>query len=116
VLILHEGRILADDSTDKLQRLMSETGQVVAEIAAPAAELEHLWEQMPEVEHFDLAPVAGDYTRCALTARAGVDLRPEVFRLVKERGWTLRELTRSRHSLEDIFVRVTRPNQEEEGF
>jgi len=24
-------------------------------------------------------------------------------------------LTRSRHSLEDIYVRITRPNEEEEG-
>ena len=30
-----------------------------------------------------------------------------------ERGWLLRELTRSRHSLEDIYVQVTRPNQED---
>jgi len=27
----------------------------------------------------------------------------------------LRELTRSRHSLEDIFVRVTQPEKEEEN-
>ena len=32
----------------------------------------------------------------------------------KERGWQLRELTRSRHSLEDIFVAVTRSNPDEE--
>jgi hypothetical protein len=44
-----------------------------------------------------------------------VDLRPQVFALVTQRGWRLRELTRSRHSLEDIFVRVTRAGTEEEG-
>jgi hypothetical protein len=27
----------------------------------------------------------------------------------------MRELTRSRHSLEDIYVQVTRPTEEEEG-
>ena len=65
-----------------------------------------------------MAPAEGEYVRCSLTARAGVDLRPYLFSLVCERGWQLRELTRSRHSLEDIFVRVTRPNKEEEegGF
>jgi hypothetical protein len=43
-----------------------------------------------------------------------MDLRPNIFAVARERGWTLRELTRSRHSLEDIYVRVTRPDEEEE--
>jgi len=117
VLILHQGKILAADTTENLQRLMSDTGQIIAEIAAPMEELRHFWEQVAEVEHFDLAPAEGEYVRCSLTAQAGVDLRPWVFSQASERGWKLRELTRSRHSLEDIFVRVTRGDGEgEEGF
>jgi len=113
VLILHEGKILAADTTENLQRQVSEHGQIVAEIAAPWADLKALWEQWPEIEHFDMAPAEGEYVRCSLTGRAGVDLRPYIFSLVCERAWQLRELTRSRHSLEDIFVQVTRPNKEE---
>src|SRR6266581_156778 len=45
----------------------------------------------------------------------GLDLRPIIFALVRERGWSLRELTSNRHSLEDIYVAVTRPEEEEEG-
>ena len=72
------------------------------------------WEAMAEVEYFDLSPCEGQYVRCALTARPGVDLRPQVFSLVCERGWRLRELSRSRHSLEDIFARVTHADKEDE--
>ena len=115
VLILHGGRILAADSPENLQQLMSAGGQVVAEIAAPIEALRNCWEQVPEIEHIDLSPVEGDYIRCALTAQAGLDLRPKVFSLVQQHGWRLRELTRSKHSLEDIFVRVTRAEQEEAG-
>jgi len=113
VLILHQGKILAHDTPDNLQQIMSESGQVIAEIVAPHAELRACWESMAEVEHFDLSASEGDYIRCALTARPGVDLRPHIFSLVCERGWQLRELSRSRHSLEDIFVRVTRADKEE---
>src|SRR5258705_19861 len=116
VLILHEGRILASDTTENLQKLMSDRGQVIAEIAAPFSELKACWEQMPEIEDYDLAPADGEYVRCGLIAQAGVDVRPLVFAVVCERGWQMRELTRSRHSLEDIFVRVTRPNKEEEAI
>jgi hypothetical protein len=91
---------------------MNSDGQVIAEIAAPANELRECWEVMPEIEHFDLSPAEGDYHRCALTPRNGLDLRPRIFALARERGWALRELTRSRHSLEDIYVRVTRPEEE----
>jgi hypothetical protein len=48
-----------------------------------------------------------------LTPRDGVDLRPLVFSLVRERGWMLRELRRDRHTLEDIYVPATRPEEEE---
>jgi ABC-2 type transport system ATP-binding protein len=114
VVILHEGRILAHDSPENLQQVMSEGGQVIAEIVASPDELQACWETMADVEHFDLAPLDGEYVRCSLTARSGVDLRPQVFSLVRERGWELRELSRSRFSLEDVFVRVTRPDREEE--
>ena len=113
VLILQEGQIMAADTPENLQQIMSKGGQVIAEIAAPMTDLKLCFEQVAEVEHFDLAAAEGDYMRCALTARAGVDLRPFVFSLARERGWPLRELTRSRHSLEDIFVHVTRADKEE---
>ena len=114
VIILLAGRIKVADTLDNIRKLMSEGGQVIAEIAAPPADLKLCWEHMAEVEHFDLSPAEGEYQRCALTPRAGVDLRPQIFSLVQQRGWALRELTRSRHSLEYIFMHVTRAEKEEE--
>ena len=114
VMIMLGGRILASDTPSNLQMLLGTNRQIVAEIAAPLAELKSAWAQMAEVEHYDVSPVEGDFHRCALTPRDGCDLRAEVFALVKQRGWQLRELTRDRHSLEDIYVQVTKPNEEEE--
>jgi ABC-2 type transport system ATP-binding protein len=115
VLILHQGRILAADTTENLQKTMSDRGQVVAEIAAPINELKAAWEQIPEIEYFNVEPIDGEFMRCSLTPRPGADIRLHIFMLVREHGWVLRELTRRRHSLEDIFVRVTGPNKEEEN-
>src|SRR5581483_10005691 len=114
VLILHEGRILAADTPDNLQKLMGNSTQVVAEISAPLEELRECWEQMLEIEYYDMSPAEGEFQRCALTPRNGADLRPLIFAMARERGWQLRELTRSRHSLEDIYVHVIRPPEEEE--
>lgn len=115
LVIMYEGKILAADTPENLQRLMSGNNQVLAELAAPFIDLQKAWTEMPEIQHFDVSPTDGEYFRCALTPRNGVDLRPRVFDLAKQHGWVLRELTSNRHSLEDIYVRVTRPDEEEEG-
>ncbi len=114
MLIMYEGKILAADTPENLQQLVSSNNQIVAEIAAPEAELHECWSQIAEITQFDVAPTEGEYFRCALTPRDGIDLRPYIFALTRERGWYLRELTRNRHSLEDIYVQVTRPEEEEE--
>jgi len=115
VLILNRGQILADDTPNRLLGGNAEAGQVLAEIAAPLAELRDCWEHHPDVEHCELAAAEGNYVRCTLVPRPGLDLRPQVFRQAADRGWLLRELTRIRPSLEDIFVRLTRTEKEEEA-
>jgi ABC-2 type transport system ATP-binding protein len=114
VLIMKDGRILASDSRENLQSSLGKNGQVIAEIAAPLEELKNCWAQMPELSHFNISAAEGEYHRCALTPADGEDLRPAIFALAKQRGWKLRELTRLRHSLEDIYIRLTRPESEEE--
>jgi len=108
VLILHRGRILAADRTEDLTRRMSLDGQVVAEVEAPAAQLLEAFRDLPEVERVEVEPLDGDFLRLTLVPRHGADLRPLVFAEVRDHGWPLRELTRSRHSLEDIFIHMTR--------
>jgi ABC-2 type transport system ATP-binding protein len=114
MVIMYQGTILADDTPENLQQFMTSKSQVLAEIAAPAEELRACWAEMPEVERYDVSAAQGEYFRCALTPRNGLDLRPLVFDMVSKHGWPLRELTRNRHSLEDIYVQLTRPPEEEE--
>jgi ABC-2 type transport system ATP-binding protein len=113
MLIMYDGRILAADTPENLQRRMAGGSQIIAEIAAPAAELSEMFSQLPGVEQFNISPSDGEFQRCALTPRDSYDLRPMIFALARERGWVLRELTRSRHSLEDIYVEIARPEEEE---
>lgn len=115
MVIMKHGRVIAQGTREELQQLMGGTGQIVAEIAAPPEALAACWAEMSEVEQFDVSPAEGEFHRCALTPRDGCDLRPHIYWLAHSRGWALRELTRSRHSLEDIYVQVTRPVEEEDN-
>jgi ABC-2 type transport system ATP-binding protein len=113
VLILHTGQILAADTTENLHRTIFKAGPVVAEIAAPVNELIQAWAEVDTVLHVDVSAADGEYSRCSLTPRDGIDLRPVVYDVARERGWKLRELTRGRHTLEDIFIKVTRGDKED---
>ena len=113
VLILNRGSIIAADTTENLERHLSLDGQVVAEIAAPLAQVRETFRDLPGVARIDVSEAEGAYVRLALTPKEGEDLRPLVFEQVRQNGWMLRELSRSRHSLEDIFVHLTRGRKEE---
>jgi ABC-2 type transport system ATP-binding protein len=116
VMIMREGRILAADTPENLEKSMGRSGHIIAEIEAPLEELRTCLEGMPEVAHHNIAPCEGQYHRCSLTAVGGEDLRPKIYALVREHDWKLRELFRLRHSLEDVYIRLTRPESEEESL
>ena len=40
-------------------------------------------------------------------SKDGNDLRPMLFEMIKQKGWSLRELTQDQPSLEDLFVQLT---------
>lgn len=113
VLIIDEGRVLAIDTPDNLQRSIGEGGQVIAEIAAPQEELEACWAQTGEISEYDVSAAEGDFFRCALTPLPGIDARPIVYDIVRSNEWRLRELSHSRYSLEDIFFHLTKADREE---
>src|SRR5580765_3582955 len=73
VLIMYDGRILAADSPENLQKHMASNSQMIAEIAAPLSELEECWAQIPEVEQYNVTSTDGEFHRCALTPREGED-------------------------------------------
>jgi ABC-2 type transport system ATP-binding protein len=114
VLILHQGRILASDTPANLQALLSQSGQVIAEIKAPRTELTEFLADFEPVESYEISASEGEYFRCALIPRSKVDLRPLIFNEVCNRKWMLRELSGCRATLEDVFVHMTRTKSEEE--
>lgn len=114
VLILHEGRILASDAPEKLQDRLNAHGRVTAEIEAPEADLREAWREHPMVEQIEIAAAEGNFMRCTLTPMPGMDIRTVIYDVVRQREWKLRELSRTRPTLEDVFVHLTRPKDEED--
>jgi len=111
VLIIDRGRIVADDTPQALSD-RTVRGAVIVELSGDAEEIVSRLRTIEDVEDVSLLESNG-WQRVQLHATAGADVREAVSRLAAQQGWPLRELTRTRASLEDVFHRITLGRDEE---
>lgn len=104
VIILHEGKLLA---SGEMKQLISKSNlAVVAEICAPLNDIKN-WASEIALENSELIEQKNGYVRCRFSAIKNNDIREQIFTIVNERGWELRELSLQTPSLEDLFVSLT---------
>ena len=102
VLIIDDGRLVADGTPDELRGAAAGAAELQVELDAPEADAQVALAALPGV-----GKVSGDGNgRFRLTLDGG-DVRREVFRLAVDKGWTLLEMRRTTPSLEDVFLRLT---------
>ncbi|MCH8349052.1 MAG: ATP-binding cassette domain-containing protein [Chloroflexi bacterium] len=106
VLIINEGRIVAEDTpsnlADRLQgmeRMEIEIGGTVAEVLPVLRSVEGI----TDVSHRR----SEDREIYTIQIRRGLDLRDEISRAVISSGWSLLSMQSVGMSLEDIFLRLT---------
>ena len=107
VIILRQGRILANESTADLQRRFDGFANIKAEIKGPLDSVRDALQTLPEVTNLKTEAQDNGYTQFTVTAQGGLDVRSKIFELVTENRWTLRELRRDEYSLEEIFSHLT---------
>ncbi len=104
VLIINKGQIIATDSPANLTSQLQKSAQVQLQVGGNAAELTSALESLAGVQKVSLAE--GDQGRVFVETDRSGDLRPDIARLVVERGMDLLELKLVDLSLEDIFVQL----------
>src|SRR5437660_9228672 len=109
VIIIHRGRIEACDTPENLLGKIRQAGGVLLEAKVGA---DNGAEELKKISGVREVVTDGedDWKRFSLRVESGVDVREEVFRLAADRHWTVRELTRRRATLEDVFVELTHPD------
>jgi ABC-2 type transport system ATP-binding protein len=109
IIVIHEGRIVADGSTEELMARARDTGTgrtIVVE--AEGVDVEGEVAKLPSVEEVTGRAEREGRTRLTLAVGSGPDPRPEIFTLAKERDWVLWELHEETASLQDLFSQLTR--------
>ena len=63
---------------------------------------------VPQVDDVEVElPSDGDWTHAKIFAEPGVDVREEIYGVVRQNNWPLRELSRVKATLEEAFVELT---------
>ena len=107
VIILRQGTILADEPTADLQRRFDGFADIKAEIKGPVDSVRRGMKTLEGVTNLREEERENGYTQFTVTAQGGRDVRSDIFDLVTENRWALRELRRDDYSLEEIFAHLT---------
>ncbi len=108
VIVIHQGEIVANDRLENMLR--NKTGLTVLIVEFEGAVMAPELESIAGAGHIEeVAPF-----RFRITARPGIDLRPEIFRFAADRKLSLLGLKQEENSLENIFKELTSSVQAED--
>ena len=106
VIVIHRGEIKASDTAENLLSNHRAAGSMRIEAKVGNDSAAEALARLPGVKEVSVEN-DGDYSAFTLRLDANADPAEEVMRLAVNRHWTVRELTRRRASLEDVFVELT---------
>lgn len=107
LLIIHQGRIIADGGVSALLAGSGSGTRVIVEMDAPPGSLRKALEEMPSVSRVQEAADGGTRPRFVVLGADGADPRPEIFALARDRDWTLWEMMQQQEDLERFFRDLT---------
>lgn len=108
IVIINQGKTVADDTADNLSNMLSADHKLIARIDGPKDEVIKIIQTIPGVE-----TVVADMQRekgvweYNIEATEGTDIRRDLFKRLASRNWYLLGLRTNELSLEDIFLKLT---------
>jgi len=110
VLIINKGKILAEDTPDRLRARLSGGDRVGVKVMGDGVGLTEALNKVPGVSGVH-AIKDGEYE---IDVTPGGNIRPEIAKAVVNGGWNLMELKAMGMSLEEIYLQLVREEAEEE--
>ena len=108
IIVINEGRIVADDTEDNLSRKLSSDHRLTVRIEGERDKAVKLIKSIKQVDTVDIGTKHGeDVWEYRIEAKEGSDIRRELFTKCAEGGFIILEMKSSELSLEDIFLRLT---------
>ena len=106
IIVIHQGKIVADGSTEELLARAKGARSIVVE--SEGSGVEAAVSALPGVEEIADSEEREGRTRLVLAVGVGPDPRPEIFRLAKTKEWVLWELHEEAGNRQDLVSQGTR--------
>ena len=111
VLIINEGKIVADGSPEQLQKDFQGAESITLElkttVADPMEQIAPKLRGLAAINSVRLLSGNGSLCKFELLVDKGADVREAAFRLAVSEGWVVLELHRKDTSLEEVFHKLT---------
>jgi ABC-2 type transport system ATP-binding protein len=108
VLIINEGKIVADGSPTELQSSFQGKELIYLELKTASQDVQTKLAKLKNVEKVKKVSAGGDdIKKLTVECTQGKDLREQLFRMAVENNWVLLEMRKEQASLEDVFRQLT---------
>lgn len=107
VIIIKEGKLIANGAPEELCRQAGGATRVQARIRGPEEAIREKLAASTGVRNVTLSPPEDGYVRVRMEVDPDRDLGPEVYQLSRDNGWVLAEIKEVPRTIEDVYLELT---------
>jgi len=107
IVIINEGKLVADGSTEELQSAFQNKTKLILELVAEEDKINIITEKVIGINILSITALDEKVNKVILEYDAKTDKREEIFNFIKTKKWTLLEMHRETISLEAVFRNLT---------
>lgn len=115
IIVINNGRLIADDTTDSLSRTLSSDHSLSLRVAGPRTDVLKLIATVPGVVNVTCVGMHEQGSNDFIVEPDGkTDVRRAIFSRLADRNWPLIMIKSNEMSLEQIFLKLTEMSEEEQ--
>lgn len=113
ILVINDGKIVADDTPDSLSVKLYGDNRLTVRVAGPADGVYRAMRALDGVKKCELLGIKEKGSvDINVESAAGADMRIPIFKVCAENGWPLLGIKNTELDLEDIFMKLTGPEED----
>ncbi len=107
VIIINRGRLIADGAPDDLSKVLAGNNNLLVRINGPERDVHKLIRTIPGVKNItSMGKRERNSHEFNIEVADSADIRPELFKRMAERNWTILMMQPNELSLEQVFIRL----------
>ena len=108
IMIIAHGKLVASDSPENLQKLMSGSMELNLEVKGSAAAVKSALQEISQIDRIEENTEASkNIAKLKVISKENADIREQVFYALADAKLPILEMTHAEKSLEDIFLELT---------